>query len=129
SIITYPTGLATIQAPLLTAIIGIRAALAVTGLFLPILTELLWRKQTARDRGEPAHVELLRGIPVFAPLPPRAVERLALSLQPVELAAGDVLFSAGDAGDRYYVIESGELGVELATGTKTEGPGRGVGEI
>jgi CRP-like cAMP-binding protein len=27
------------------------------------------------------------------------------------------------------VIESGELAVELATGTKTEGPGRGVGEI
>jgi len=27
------------------------------------------------------------------------------------------------------VIESGELAVELATGTKTEGPGRWVGEI
>jgi len=129
SMIAATIGLGAILAPLLIAVIGIRAALAVTGLFLPILTALLWRKLSALDRGEPAHVELLRGIPVFAPLPPRAVERLALSLQPVELAAGDVLFSAGDAGDRYYVIESGELGVELATGTKTEGPGRGVGEI
>jgi phosphoenolpyruvate synthase/pyruvate phosphate dikinase len=42
---------------------------------------------------------------------------------------GDVLFNAGDEGDRFYVIDSGELAVDLATGTKTEGPGRWVGEI
>jgi CRP-like cAMP-binding protein len=47
----------------------------------------------------------------------------------VHLAAGAVLFNAGDEGDRFYVIESGELAVDLATGTKTEGPGRWVGEI
>jgi len=40
-----------------------------------------------------------------------------------------VLFHAGDEGDRFYVIESGELAIELANGTKAEGPGRGVGEI
>jgi CRP-like cAMP-binding protein len=62
-------------------------------------------------------------------LPPQALERLARSLEPVHLPRGTVLFHAGDAGDRFYVIESGELGVDLATGTKTEGPGRGVGEI
>ena len=129
SMIAATIGLGAILAPLLIAVVGIRAALAVTGLFLPILTALLWRRLSALDRGEPAHVELLRGIPIFAPLQPQAVERLALSLQPVELAAGQVLFSAGDDGDRYYVIESGELAVELATGTKTERAGSGVGEI
>ncbi len=122
-------GLGAILAPLLIGLFGIRAALAITGLFLPILAALLWRKLSALDRGEPAHVELLRGIPLFAPLPQQAVERLALSLQPMELGAGQVLFSAGDPGDRYYAIESGELTVELANGTKTEGPGKGVGEI
>jgi CRP-like cAMP-binding protein len=35
----------------------------------------------------------------------------------------------GDEGDRFYVIESGELAVDLATGVKTEGRGRWVGEI
>jgi predicted MFS family arabinose efflux permease len=122
-------GLGAILAPLLIGLFGIRAALAITGLFLPILTGLLWRKLSALDRGEPAHVELLRGIPLFAPLAQQAVERLALSLERVDLEAGQVLFSAGDTGDRYYAIESGELAVELATGTKTEGPGKGVGEI
>ena len=48
---------------------------------------------------------------------------------PVHVPAGRLLFQAGDAGDRFYVIESGELAVDLATGTKTEGPGRWVGEI
>lgn len=122
-------GLGAILAPLLIGVFGIRAALAITGLFLPILAALLWRKLSALDRGEPAHVALLRGIPLFAPLPQQAVERLALSLQPVELEAGQVLFSAGEPGDRYYAIESGELVVELATGAKSEGPGKGVGEI
>lgn len=122
-------GLGAILAPLLIGLFGIRAALAATGLFLPVLTALLWRRLSALDRGEPAHVELLRRIPLFAPLPQQALERLALALQPVDLAAGEVLFASGDAGDRYYAIESGELAVELANGTKTEGPGRGVGEI
>jgi CRP-like cAMP-binding protein len=40
-----------------------------------------------------------------------------------------MLFNAGDPGDRYYVVEAGTLGVDLAGGTKAEGPGRGVGEI
>jgi CRP-like cAMP-binding protein len=32
-------------------------------------------------------------------------------------------------GDRFYVVESGELSVDLATGAKVEGPGAYVGEI
>jgi CRP-like cAMP-binding protein len=114
---------------LLIAVAGIRIALVATGLFLPILAGLLWRRLVSLDAGDPAHLDLLRRLPIFAPLPPQALERLARSLQPVHVAAGDVLFHAGDEGDLFYVIESGELAIELATGTKTEGPGRWVGEI
>ena len=129
SMVAATIGLGAILAPALIALAGIRVALVATGLFLPILAGLLWRRLISLDAGDPAHLDLLRQLPIFAPLPPQALERLARSLEPVHLAAGAVLFHAGDEGDRFYVIESGELAVELATGTKAEGPGRGVGEI
>jgi MFS family permease len=129
SLVAATIGLGAILAPLLIGLFGIRAALIATGMFLPILAGLLWRKLTALDIGDPVHLELLRANPIFAPLPPPALERLARSVQPVQLAAGEVLFNAGDVGDRYYVIETGELVVDLAEGPKREGPGRGVGEI
>jgi CRP-like cAMP-binding protein len=96
---------------------------------LPVLTGLYWRRLAALDAPPPEHLALLRAIPLFAPLPPPTLERLARALEPVDLAAGETLFAAGDAGDRFYVVESGELGVDLATGVKVEGPGRFVGEI
>jgi MFS family permease len=129
SMVAGTIGLGAILAPLLIAVAGIRVALVATGLFLPILAGLLWRRLVSLDSGDPAHLELLRSLPLFAPLPPQALERLARSLEPVPGAAGEVLFHAGDEGDRFYVIESGELAIELATGTKTEGPGGWVGEI
>jgi hypothetical protein len=129
SMVAGTIGLGAILAPLLVAVAGIRGALIVTGLFLPILAGLLWRRLVSLDAGDPAHLELLRSLPLFARLPPQSLERLARSLEPVHLAAGAVLFNAGDEGDRFYVIASGELSVDLATGLKTEGPGRGLGEI
>ncbi len=129
SMVAGTIGLGAILAPLLIAVAGIRGALIATGLFLPILAGLLWRRLVSLDAGDPAHLDLLRRLPIFSPLPPQALERLARSLEPVRVAAGDILFAAGDVGDRFYVIASGELAVELAEGTKTEGPGRGVGEI
>jgi len=86
---------------------------------------------SGKDRQRPASegLALLRAIPIFAPLPPPTLERLAGALRPVTVAGGDVLFSAGDEGDSFYIVESGELGVDLATGQKLEGAGGWVGEI
>ena len=47
----------------------------------------------------------------------------------MKLDAGAVLFQAGDDGDRFYVIERGQLAVELPGASRLEGPGRWVGEI
>ena len=128
---TGTIGLGAILAPLLIALFGIRVTLLATGLFLPIVTGLLWRRLLALDtpRIEKRRLDLLAAIPIFAPLPPSGIERLAQALEPVALAAGSVLFSAGDVGDRFYVVESGELGVDLPSGHKVEGPGGWVGEI
>jgi predicted MFS family arabinose efflux permease len=128
---TGTIGLGAVLAPLLIALFGIRVTLIATGLFLPVVTGLLWRRLLALDTPPAAKrlIELLQAIPIFAPLPPTSIERLAQALQPLQLTAGSVLFSAGDDGDRFYVVESGELGVDLPTGQKVEGPGGWVGEI
>jgi MFS family permease len=128
---TGTIGLGAILAPLLIALFGIRATLLATGLFLPIVTGLLWRRLLTLDTPPAAKgwLDLLRAIPIFAPLPPPSIERLAQALEPLELAAGSVLFSTGDHGDRFYVVESGELVVDLPSGEKVEGPGGWVGEI
>ncbi len=128
---TGTIGLGAVLAPLLIALFGIRVTLIVTGLFLPIITGLLWRRLLALDSPGVAKrsIELLQAIPIFAPLPPAGIERLAQALEPITLMAGSVLFSAGDPGERFYVVDSGELGVDLPTGLKVEGPGGFVGEI
>ena len=128
---TGTIGLGAVIAPVLIGLFGIRTALVATGVFLPVVTGLLWRQLLALDATPVAkrRIELLRGIPIVAPLPPASIERLAQALEPVELAAGSVLFRSGDTGDRFYVVESGDLGVDLATGTKVERAGGWVGEI
>jgi CRP-like cAMP-binding protein len=75
-------------------------------------------------------VGLLQRVPMFCVLPLPAIEQLARGLEQVTVAAGEVVFSQGDAGDRYYVIESGEADV-VGDGrlVATLGPGEGFGEI
>jgi MFS family permease len=128
---TGTIGLGAILAPLLIGLFGIRVTLLATGFFLPVVTGLLWRRLLTLDAVpvEKRWLELLEKIPIFAPLPAPGIERLAQALEPLALTAGSVLFSAGDAGDRFYIVESGELGVDLPSGQKVEGAGGWVGEI
>jgi CRP-like cAMP-binding protein len=58
-------------------------------------------------------------------LPEQVVERLAAESELVRVPAGEVVFREGDPGDRFYVIEEGE--VEIAG--KSFGPGDSFGEI
>jgi predicted MFS family arabinose efflux permease len=115
-------------APALVSALGARGALVATGLFLPVLAALLWSRLAAIDRA--AHVparqlELLRVIPIFSPLAGPTLERLALALRPLRIAAGADVVREGDPGEDFYVIDSGEaevLGRRL-------GPGESFGEI
>jgi CRP-like cAMP-binding protein len=63
-------------------------------------------------------------------LPLPAVEQLARGLEPLAVPAGDTVFEQGDLGDRYFVIESGEVEV-VGDGRRiaTLGPGQAFGEI
>ena len=67
---------------------------------------------------------------MFAPLAPPTIERLAANLVPVDAAAGAWLIREGERGDRFYVVDEGEVEIEIDGRTvRREGPGSSFGEI
>jgi len=131
ALVTLAVGAAV--APALVAALGIRASLIVVGGALPVVVLLFWPKLRAIDAGARVPAEplaLLRSIAMFAPLPPPVPERLAASAALVTVGADEVVFSRGEAGDRFYAIEEGQAVVELGDGeTRALGPGDFFGEI
>jgi MFS family permease len=112
--------------------LGARTALVVTGLFLPALLVPLWpalRRIDAEAVIAEEPLELLRRIEIFAQLPEPVLERLASAATAVSAAEGQVVVARGEAGDHFYVIESGRAGVELDDGIRELGPGDSFGEI
>lgn len=133
SLLVATMGLGAIAAPLLVAWLGARAALVITGAFLPVLALVLWTRLAAIDRAAAVpdrQLELLRGIPMFAPLPARTLERLAHALRPVRVGAGANVVAEGEVGDRFYVVDEGEADVLVPASDKSSlGPGGYFGEI
>lgn len=133
SLLIVSFGIGMIGAPLLIELVGIRGALIVTGGLLPVLTALFWRSLAQIDVGvrPPSDAaELLRTVSIFAPLPESALEYLARRLTTVRKQAGDVVFNQGDHGDRYYLVDEGEVEVSVdGRIASTLGRGEGFGEI
>ena len=125
--------LGSVGVPFLSAAIGVRGALVVVGAFLPVLAVLTWTRLVAIDAAAVVPeraLALLSRSPIFAPLPPPALEALAVRLEPRLLAAGETVFAQGDPGDDYYLIEAGRVRVEVDGEPVAElGPGEGFGEI
>jgi MFS family permease len=118
--------------PLLVHGIGIRSTLFAVGALLPALAVLTARGLASIDRG--AHVPTeqiaaLRRVPFLAMLPAQSLERLALRLRRVELQAGATLFARGDHADSFFMLESGQLAIELDGAVKVEEAPGFVGEI
>jgi hypothetical protein len=120
-------------APLLVALLGPRLALVGTGAILPVTAGVLWllfRGLGEVDVVPPEAIERLRRVPEFAVLPLTGLERLAGSAVAEVFRARDVLMSKGERGDRFLVIEAGEVEVtDDGLVLDTLGPGAGVGEI
>jgi hypothetical protein len=115
SVFLATIGIGAVVAPLLMSAFGPRGALVAAGGGLSVVVLLFWRRLATVDA--PALVPerelaLLRDIPIFTPLPPVTLEQLASNLSHVRIAAGDVVFHQGDHGDRFYVVEKGEVTVE-----------------
>ena len=127
------TGLGSLLAPLLVALIGLRGTLLVAGATLPALMLARRRALARMEASTPVperEYDLLRGVGMFAPLPVAKLEELARRLTPARFARGAVVVREGDPGDRFYVIADGE--VEVTEGgrfRRTEVVGDCFGEI
>jgi MFS family permease len=90
----------------------------------------LWFLDRSTPQPRPALVELVRRQPVFGLLPAPALERLVASLEPHRVTTGATIIREGETGDRFYLIESGEVWVRMRDrAVRTLGDGDSFGEI
>lgn len=113
TVFSLTIGLGGAAAPLMIHLLGIRGALVLTGALLPVLVAITWPMLMRLDVGVlmPERVRLMRGVPFLEPLAEATLERISGLLEPMTVAAGEAVFDQGDAGDRFYLIESGEASV------------------
>ena len=133
SLIAVSVGIGAVAASWVVHEFGTRSALVGIGLVCPVLALASWRGLRRLDHSVGVHdgdVALLRQVPMLRTLPLPSIEQLARGLEPVALQPGSEVFRQGDVGDRYYVIEAGEVDV-MGDGAvvTTLGPGEGFGEI
>jgi MFS family permease len=133
SLVALFIGVGAIVTSLVIGLSGVRPALVIVGLLCPVCAVASWRRLRRMDRSidvRDRDIGTLQAVAMLDALPLPAVEQLARGLEPVVVPAGHVVFSQGDIGDRYFVIESGEADV-IGDGhvVATLGPGEGFGEI
>ena len=75
-------------------------------------------------------LSLLRRIPMFAPLPPLDLERIARQLDRIQVSSGTEVIRQGDIGDRFYAVDAGSFEiVRDGTAIATAAEGDYFGEI
>lgn len=119
--------------PVLVAGLGPRGALIATGSLLPVVVMLALpalRRVDAAARIATEPLERLRTLPLFAPLPPTVLERLAAAVVELSVPPMGEIITQGARGDWFYVIRSGRATVEVDGAETGElGPGDFFGEI
>ncbi|MGR0221219.1 MFS transporter [Agromyces sp. ZXT2-6] len=133
SMVAVFVGIGGVVASALIGWLGIQAALIAIGLLCPVLAAASWWRLRRLDRSVAVldlDIGLLRRVDMLCTLPLPSIEQLARGLQPVAVPSGATVFAQGDPGDRYYVIESGEVDV-VHDGrlVASLGAGEGFGEI
>jgi MFS family permease len=125
--------LGSLVAIVLDELLGTRVTLIVAGGAMPILVVLCWARLRTYEVGAPAvevPYRLLRQNSIFEPLSVATVERLSQDLTPIDFEAGVDVIVQGEQGDRFYLIETGQVEVfEHGQFRRNEGPGESFGEI
>ncbi len=122
-----------LSAGVLVATIGLRGSIVVAAVLLPILAIAILRTV---GRGEAAvripfrEIALLRRLPMFAPVPAPALEAAAAALVAVDLPTGATIIREDDVGDRFWVLDAGDVAVSQGGVTIGRlGPGASFGEL
>jgi len=126
-------GIGGILAPVLVNWLGNRLAFIVTGAMLPVMVAIAWPSLRRLDQETivpERELNLLRTIPIFAPLDIPTVDHLAQQVGARMVQPGTAVITQGEIGDRFYILDIG--GVEVtADGRHVAdlGPGDYFGEI
>jgi hypothetical protein len=101
--------------PLLMSTVGLRSGLLIIGVSVAAVVGVSINGLHRIDRIAlaPPGIALLRGIPMLAVLPDHMVERMARTSAEVRVPRGDAVFREGDAGDRFFIVESGTADVTI----------------
>jgi MFS family permease len=132
-IATLTFGLGSLVAPLLVELLGLRGALVLSGAVLPVLAIVsAGVVRRADDDAVVPHdrLDLLRGVPMFEPLPMTMLELIAGGLIEERHAASMEVIRQGEAGDCWYLVVEGSVAVVRDERVVAElGRGDGFGEI
>ncbi|MFN3216179.1 MAG: cyclic nucleotide-binding domain-containing protein [Acidimicrobiales bacterium] len=111
----FVSGAALVQAML--AVGDVRLALValavVAALVLAACVRPLWSADHVSDVPV-VEMSLLRSLPMFAPLPPLALETVARSATYLPVDRGDVVVRQGEHGDCFYAVADGAFEVEMS---------------
>ena len=132
SLVMGGVALGSIAAPAVVDAFGPRPALVAVGAILPVLVLLTWKRLREIDRtvsSTPPQLALIESATLFSPLSMAAKERLAGVLVPLPVAAGDVVIRAGEVGNRFYLVASGDLEITGEGVLGRVGEGDFFGEI
>jgi MFS family permease len=117
----------------LVALLDIRATVLLVAAVMPVFVALRWKRLRSYEIGAPVDERpfaLLRADRIFAPLPLATLERLTQDLVPIEVEPGTEVITQGDPGDRFYLIDSGEVEVfEDGKRRRAQHAGESFGEI
>ncbi|HEV2951312.1 MAG TPA: cyclic nucleotide-binding domain-containing protein, partial [Actinomycetota bacterium] len=113
---------------------GVRPTLVVVGAFAPAVMLALWIPLSSIDRElrapDAGMLTFVRRMPIFAPLPPPAIEFIVANLIAMEVPAGEVFIREGDVGDRVFMIVDGEAEVTRAGAHVVDlAEGEHIGEV
>lgn len=133
TVVVLGLGVGAVMAPAVERLLGPAGALSALGVALAIvccgaLPGL--RRLDALLVAPTRQVALLRGLAPFSLLPPPELECLALRLNRVTVPAQRDVVVQGEPGDRYYVVDTGELAVSVDGGVVAQlSRGEAFGEI
>ncbi|MFL5779002.1 MAG: MFS transporter [Chloroflexota bacterium] len=119
--------------PVLIVLIGDLATIVACGLGFALVVAVAGPTLILADRvlpGRSRQLRALRNVPMFGPLSAPVLDRLATASVSITVEAGERIITAGEVGDRFYLIAQGEVQVVPTAGAPRRlAAGDSFGEI